>query len=119
MCFFLCRFALGQDRYLEAYWGHLVVIFGPLWADVGDARWPEPCRSHSGTFQEPQKTALKTFSSTTANGNQALPWQITSTASAVLMTALSVPLPAGSHDNSLKPRKSIGKMKVFVHVDVL
>ena len=105
-CFFLCRFALGQGRYLEAYWGHLVAIFGPLWADVGDARWPEPCRSHSGTSQEPQKTALKTFSSTTANGNQALPWQITSTASAVLMTALSVPLPAGSALVFAKMRKN-------------
>ena len=41
-------------------------------------------------------TARKTLGSITATGIQALPWQIPSTASAVLMTALSVPLPAGS-----------------------
>ena len=92
-CFYLCRRALGQGKYLEACWGFLGAILGLSWASLGPS-WRCPV---ARTTQEPIRNARgatrETPSSTTANGIKALPCHILLTASVIHTTSLSVPLP--------------------------
>ena len=89
MCFWLCRRALGQDGYLEACWGHLGAIFGPLWTHLGTFGGQD----HQEPLGSARGAARETPSSITGNVFKALSCHTSSTASAIHTTTLSVPLP--------------------------